>query len=270
MAVVTFYGNGEIETAQTTSMACIATYLSFEKDYKILLINTKHNDHSLENCFWNQKEKESAKGDLESGITGLIKALASNKTSPEIITNYTKTIFKDRLELLTDDNMPREDYEKQREYMKNIVKIASKYYDLVFVDLEGNIEEMHVDDILKESNLIVANTSQRIKMIDNFLKNRRKCSAITDSNLICLIGKYDRFSKYNIKNLERTRRMPETYGIQYSTLLFEASNEGNLAEYIVKYRNVRETDLQAPVIEGITTVSTRIIEKLKELQMQVV
>ena len=41
MSVVTFYGSGEVETAQTTSMAGIATYLSLEQNYRILLLNTK-------------------------------------------------------------------------------------------------------------------------------------------------------------------------------------------------------------------------------------
>ena len=41
MSVVTFYGSNKIETAQTTSMAGIATHLSIEKNYKTLLLNTK-------------------------------------------------------------------------------------------------------------------------------------------------------------------------------------------------------------------------------------
>ena len=44
MSVVTFWGNGKIETAQTTSMAGIATYLALEKNYRTLLINTKYNE----------------------------------------------------------------------------------------------------------------------------------------------------------------------------------------------------------------------------------
>ena len=43
------------------------------------------------------------------------------KTTPEIITNYTKTVFKDRLEILTDNNIPRDTYEKQK-------GIHEKYY----------------------------------------------------------------------------------------------------------------------------------------------
>ena len=135
MSVVTFYGNNKVETAQTTSMAGIATYLSLEQNYRILLLNTKHNDTSLQECFWEQQGNSRPRNDLETGIGGLVKAIASNKTSPEIITNYTRTVFKERLEVLTDNNIPKEIYEKQKEYMRSIIKMANKYYDLVFVDL---------------------------------------------------------------------------------------------------------------------------------------
>lgn len=56
MSVVTFYGNDKVETAQTTSMAGIATYLSIEQNYKTLLINGKYNDTSLQECFWEQSK----------------------------------------------------------------------------------------------------------------------------------------------------------------------------------------------------------------------
>ena len=171
MSVIAFYGNDKIETAQTASMAGIATYLSIEENYKILLINTKYNDTGLQDCFWAQAGNERPRTDLDTGITGVIKAIASNKTTPEIITNYTKTVFKDRLEILTDNNIPRDTYEKQKEYMKSIIRMANKYYNLVFVDIEGSLEDPYVQEILQESNLIVANTTQRMKALKEFLAN---------------------------------------------------------------------------------------------------
>ena len=162
MSVITFFGNDKVETAQTTSMAAIASYLSIQENYRMLLINANHNDRGLQECFWKSNSNMRVRTDLESGISGLIKAIASNKATPEIITNYTKTVFKDRLEVLTDTDMPREMYEKQREYMRSIIRMANKYYDLVFVDLKGNIQENYIQEILQESNLIVANTTQRI------------------------------------------------------------------------------------------------------------
>lgn len=269
MSVVTFFSNDKVETSQTTSMAAIATYLSIEQNYKILLLNLKYNDTSLQECFWEQSKNIRPRSDLETGISGLIKAISSNKTSPEIITNYTRTIFKDRLEVLTDNNIPKDDYNKQKEYMKSIIKIANKYYDLVFIDAEGSLEEQHVQDIFKESNLIVASTSQRIKIIKDFLVDRKKYDFMTNDNTMVLMGKYDKYSKYNVKNLQRTEKISEIYGIPYNTLFFEACNEGNLADFIINYRNVKQNNIQAPIMESITEVANRILEKLKELQMHV-
>lgn len=269
MSVITFYGNDKIETAQTTSMAGIATHLSIEQNYKMLLINTKYNDTSLQECFWEQSKGMKFRSDLETGIGGLIKAIASNKTSPEIITNYTRTIFKERLEVLTDSNIPKESYEKQKEYMRSIIRMANKYYDLVFVDIEGSMEDDYIQNILEESNLIIANTSQRIKYIEEFIEQRNKYDALKKDNVIYLLGKYDKYSKYNAKNLQRSKKIQDIYGIPYNTLFFEACNEGNLADFIINYRKVRQNSVQAPIIESISEIGQRIVEKLKELQMQV-
>lgn len=269
MSIVTFYGNDKVETAQTTSMAAIATYLSFELNYRVLMINTKYNDTSLQECFWEQSKGIKTRTDLETGISGLIKAISSNKTSPEIITNYTKTIFKERLELLTDGNMPRENYEKQKEYIRSIMKLSSKYYDLVFVDVEGSLEDPYIQGVLQESNLIIANTSQRIKAIEEFLRLRRAYEVISKENIVFLLGKYDKYSKYNAKNLERAERIQDVYGIPYNTLFFEACNEGNLADFIINNRKIKQSSVQAPIMESIKEIAQRIIYKLKELQMQV-
>lgn len=267
MSVVTFFSNDKVETSQTTSMAAIATYLSLEQNYKILLINTKYNDTSLQECFWEQTGNIK-RADLETGIGGLIKAISSNKISPEIITNYTRTIFKGRLEVLTDNNIPKEDYEKQKEYMKNIIRLANKYYDLVFVDAEGILEDSYFQGIFQESNLIIANTSQRIKVIENYLEDREKYNFINNENSLVLIGKYDKYSKYNVKNLQRTKKIRDIYGIPYNTLFFEACNEGMLADFIIGNRKVKPTNMQATIMDAIKEVSNRIVEKLKEIQMQ--
>lgn len=270
MSVITFYGNSEIETSQTTSMAAIATYLSIENNYRILVINTKFNDKNLQDCFWEPSNNRRIRGDLETGINGLIKAISSNKISPEFITNYTRTIFKERLELLTDYNTPKEDYERSKECMKSIIKLSNKFYNLVFVDLKGDIEDEYVQEILGLSNLVVANTSQRIREIERFLQESKKVETLKDRNkIMILIGKYDKYSKYNIKNLQRAEKLEQIYGIPYNTLLFEKSNEGHLTDFIIKYRNVNQGSTQKEVSEAIKNTSLAIIDRLKKLQMQV-
>lgn len=116
MAIISFWNNGKVETNQSMTIAAIATMLAINYDYKILIVNTKNNDMSLEHAFEpkNSINGMFAKGkmDLATGISGVVKAIASNKTSPEIITNYTKIILKN-LELLTEKKTEPEELDRK-------------------------------------------------------------------------------------------------------------------------------------------------------------
>ena len=101
------------------------------------------------------------------------------------------------------------------------------------------------------------------------MQKRKKFEATNGNNIIFLLGKYDKYSKYNIKNLQRLEKIKDIYGIPYNTLLFEACNEGSLADFIINYRNVKPNSIQAPIIEAFAETGQVIIDKLKELQMQV-
>ena len=141
MAIVSFWNNEKSETGKSATIVSIATYLAIQHNYKILILDTKYNDFTYQDCFWKEDKtlslihKGVAKTNIASGITGLTKAILSNKISPEIITNYTRIVFKDRLEILTDVQTEKDDYRIHKEIFKDIAKIANKYYDLVIVDL---------------------------------------------------------------------------------------------------------------------------------------
>ena len=71
MAIITFWNNGKGETGQTTSMAALATQMSLENNYKILIINTKYNNKAIEDCFWNNFETAGKLNFREEGKTDL-------------------------------------------------------------------------------------------------------------------------------------------------------------------------------------------------------
>ena len=112
MSVVTFWSDGREQTGKTLSIAAISTYMAVEHNYRILIISTGYRDDTLNQCFWKEKKAKRNFGlfgpntneILEEGIVGLAKVVKSNKLSPENITNYTKIIFKDRLEVLSGYN----------------------------------------------------------------------------------------------------------------------------------------------------------------------
>lgn len=275
MAIISFWSNGNGETAKTSSIAAITTYLAIQHNYKILILDTKYNDYSYQDCYWQEDKtinlinSANGKTNIASGISGLAKAILSNKTSPEIITNYTRIVFKDRLELLTDTELDKEEYETHKKVFKDIAKIASRYYDLVFIDIDSGLDKYVKNSLLEISDIIVANLSQKIRQINEFMQIKEENMIFSDKAVIPLLGRYDKNSKYNVKNV--ARYMKEKNGvcaIPYNTLFFEACNEGKVADYFIKFRRINPKDKNALFINSVKDTAERIIYTLQELQMR--
>lgn len=251
MPIVTFWSNGEEQTGKTLSIAAVATYLSIEHNKRILIVSTGHNDKTLDNCFWKERKIKRNLGifgpntniAMDEGIVGLTKIINSNKLSPENITNYTKIVFKDRLEILQSFKGERTDYERLKQVYSDIINLANNYYDLVLVDLDRELEQEISETILGNSNLIVANISQRLSSIDRFIELREQMQFLNTNKTLILVGRYDKNSKYTIKNM--TRYMGEknkVSTIPYNTLFFEASEEAKVPDLFLKIRNIDEDD----------------------------
>ena len=239
MLFLTFYGSNKIETAQTTSMAGIATHLSIEKNYKTLLLNTKYNDTSLQECFWDQSINIKLKGDLETGIGGLIKAIASNKTSPEIITNYTRTIFKERLEVIS--GLDAKIYLFASANLLNVDTVEFMKLHNVYMVCLG-LEDITVNYAKnKELDSDISILEDKINVLDNKLKSLEDSSYVVNKdkiNLENIIKELD-FNIDSINNsLEETKASLEgTKHIVDNTL----SNE---EERVINayYQKVKERD----------------------------
>lgn len=279
MAIITFKSNELKETGQTLSLVAIATQMAIEHNYKILIVSTNFKDSTLENCFWElEKFKDSiinnqvcSGGMLDSGVEGLIRALVSSKTNIEIVKNYSKTILKDRLDILLSPTT-----ENYQEYVKvcgnypEIIQLASKYYDLVFVDLSSRMQAKEEQDILYISDLIIFNITQRLKNINDFLELKENNEFYKKKNVMLLLGRYDAHSKYNVKNITRYLREKKLIlAIPYNTLYFESCSEGKVIDYFLKLKNIDENDRNYYFLEEVNRAKESILIKLRDLQMKI-
>lgn len=276
MSVISFWSNGKGETGKSSSIIALATYLGVNHNYKVLVLDTKFNDYFYYDCFWKEDKTikkindNNAKTDIGHGISGLSKAILSNKTSPEIVTNYTKIVFKNRLELLMDTNIEEEEYETNKTIFKDIIRMANKYYDLVLVDVDTSLETRRIDSLLEESDLIVACLPQRLREIDKFILEREENPVLRSKSILPLLGRYDRHSKYNEKNVSRyLKEKKGVCSIPYNTLFFEACNEASVADYFIKFRKLKAKDTNSLFIADVKSTAEKIVTRLQELQMRV-
>lgn len=277
MSVVTFWSDGREQTGKTLSIAAISTYMAVEHNYRILIISTGYRDDTLNQCFWKEKKAKRNFGlfgpntneILEEGIVGLAKVVKSNKLSPENITNYTKIIFKDRLEVLQGFRGETSDYDELEKTYPDIINLANSYYDLVFIDLDNEMNPSIREMILANSDLIVANISQRLTSIDRFMETRENTPILNSKKTLLLIGKYDKFSKYSIKNI--TCYMGEknkVSTIPYNTLFFEACEEAKLPDLIFNLRKIDEEDINGFFLSEVKRTSENIMYRLQDLAIK--
>ena len=185
------------------------------------------------------------------------------------ITNYTKIVFKNRLEVLPGiRGNSYEQYQRIRYVYKDILQTANQYYDLIFVYLNKGLDSGDCRDILEMSDLVIVNVTQRLRLINDYIQLKQKESLFNRKNVLLLLGRYDRYSKYNNKNVARYVGEKEVFTVPYSTLFFESENYGKVADFFLRFRKVDENDRNALFISEIKRVSEKILYKLQEQQMR--
>lgn len=275
MPIITFWSNNKKAIGQTVSTAVAATVAAIEHNYKVLLISADFNDKIIETSFGAQESnKEIVKGivkksqmNLDSGIQGLLKLADSNRVTPEIIHDYTKIVFKNRLEVLYSPVVIGNEGEEKKnmEKMKNIIVNASRYYDYIFVDLKKGIKYSEQEEILNISDVIVLNVDQRIDTIEEVLANKEIQKMYR--KIIWNICKSDKNSKYNSKNLTRKILKRERIcEIDYNTLVSEATQEGGIPELMLRFRTIKEDDNNFIFISKVKALIEQIILKYREMR----
>lgn len=274
MSIVTFWNNGREQTGKTLSIAAISTYMAMQHNYRILVIATGYKDETLKNCFWKEKKVKRNLGmfgpntnsTLEDGISGLARIMKSNKISPESITNYTKIIFKDRLEVLQSFRGELAEYEELKKVYPEIINLANNYYDLVFVDLDNEIEQDISDIILSNSNLVIVNISQRLSSINKFMEIKEEEPVLNSKKTLLLIGRYDKYSKYTIKNITRyMKEKNKVLTIPYNTLFFEACEEAKVPELFFNVKSLENDERNSIFVDEVKRASENIIYRLQDL-----
>ena len=251
MSIITFVNNIKEDTGKSMSLVAIATYMGIEYNNKVLVVSTTDRQDKIKSCFFEDKQVKKIRFgifgenkstlDTESGIEGIAKIIRSNRLTPDMITNYTKVVFKDRLEILLGAEIknkknPEEKVRINEEYI-DLISNANNYYDKVFVDLDENITEDVREQIINMSDLVIVNSSQNYKSLQKLKENKEKSELLNSPKTLILIGRYDKYSKYNSKNITRyLEEKNQVLTVPYNTLYFEALNEAGVPDLFLRFR----------------------------------
>lgn len=278
MPIVSFWNNSSKETGQTLASVAVATTMAIEHNYKILEISTGFKDKTVEKCFWDNSKSKSISSmfggrqpGMNNGVEGLVKILQSNRTGSNIVSNYARVIFRDRLDVLpSPDTNIIDMYNQITPYYAQLAEVANKEYNLVIIDIDKRMNKQDQNEILKKSDLIVVTLKQGLTELDEFLELRQTDPIFRGNNVILLVGKYDKFSKYNLKNISRyLRENNQISAIAYNTLFNEATEEGKVADFLLRFRGIEDkSDRNVVFMQQAKEACDNIIFKIQELQLR--
>lgn len=278
MAIVTFWSDSRKDTAQSSSALAIATHMARVKNMRILLIDANFNDETITRAYWKQqkesrflKELNKGKIDISAGADGLVSAIASNKATPEIIANYTKSVFKNRLDVLQGLRTKSvSEFDKSLVYYKDLLLNASKFYDMVFVDLEKTSNKPTTRALLDISSIIVYTMTPNLFQIEQYSEALRSYAFLQKNNVIPLLGRSDELSIYNPRNV--AKKIGQKGGmafIPYNIRYAESTYEGDISKFLFNMNvGERQDEDTRLFIEGMNDTIDRILYKIQELQIR--
>lgn len=286
MSIITFWNDTREQSGKTLTSVAVAIEMAMERNSRILLISTSFNDSTLKDCFFGNDNVKNMNFfnskvpniSVENGIDGLIKLVSSKKLTPDIITDYTKVIFKERLEILqgvsfAKDTPLEESYEKSKrteEYYIDLIKVANQYYDIVIVDLDKMLKAKIKEEILKISDLNIYVLSQKLGSINRYNELKHGSEGFIKNKCIPVIGKYNSKYKYNSKNIARyLGEKKELQVLPLNLLYMAAAEENNVVDLFLKLRNVKDkTDENYIFMDSVLNLANTIFKKLQDMQMR--
>lgn len=274
MAIVAFWNESEKENGQTLSIIAIANQMAIEHNFRILVIDACFDDSTIEKAFWKNKENKTiqtlnaGKLDISSGAEGLISAVASNKATPEIVTNYTRVVYKNRLDILLGlKTKIKEEHEKSLMLYKDLINAANKYYDLIIVDVQKGLEKPTSKALIEQANLIVYTMPPNLNNIDNFIKLREKNELIGSRKVLPLLAKSDETSSYNVRNTTRYIKEKGVIPcIPYNVRFMESTNEARVSKFFTAQKLSNSKNGET-FFNEVERSAVAIINKLKELNL---
>ncbi len=266
MAQVAFWGPNINQSGSTSIAACVASLLALQQDYSSLLVSTNFMDSTLETSFINI-EKLSARSSIDFtdiGIDALERLIKSGKLAPENIVDYTTPILKGRLDIMFGtQKKEKEVYTKVIQMLPNILKSASSVYDVIFVDIVNGRADEDMMKILESSDLIVININQSINVMNDFFKNVINSDILKNKKFVLVFGRYDRYSKYNLKNVAKFYKYKEPiFAFPYNTQFFDMQNEHKVLEFFIKYLKVKESDRNGFFVNEMQNLTNYIMDNI--------
>ncbi len=266
---ISFWSPVHGQTATTTNLSVIATFMSLTYTYKNLLMRNHFTKSTLEQHFLDM-DYLNAVNLTDTGVDSLYRQMINQSVDSKMVSNYTTMLLRKRLDLLIGTYATNKDiYNKNfLQTYEELLELTGVNYDFTLIDVNAGIENKLSEKMLFNSNLIIINLNQNKHVLDNLFNSNTYNQIINDNEIkiMYVIGMYDKYSKkYNIKNICRAYNIPKNKigVIPYSRKLADYCNDGKVIEFVLNILNSEKNDNSIELVKNINDCITKIFNVLE-------
>jgi len=241
------------QSGTTANTVSLASMFSLDNPTRSLLTHAQLSLSSLEFLF-RKGNKEDRFND--EGMEALERLVKSKLLKADAIPDYTKTIYKNRLDLLSGNHKVHEDPSYSETVLRTILSVANDHYDLLWIDAHSGIHNQATRVLLEEADLVLVNLPQNRFVIERFFSGEDFPEALKDKPYVVLISMYDEEAAYSLRTIKRTHKVKvPLFAIPYSSAYRDAFNQQAVTEYFLRSKEVKKGDSSYTFIHSVRQVN---------------
>ncbi|WP_066298055.1 hypothetical protein [Bacillus sp. FJAT-29937] len=248
------------QSGTTANTVALASMFSLDQPYRSLLTHTQLTFSTLESLY---AKGNRATGFDDAGMDALERLVKSNLLKPEAVSDYTDTIYKNRLDLLFGNQKEQEESQENEDMFRSILHKAKIFYDVLWVDAHSGIYNPTTRTLLKDADLVLVNLPQNRYVIERFFSGEDFPEELKEKNYLALISMYDEKAAYSLRNIRRSNKVKiPMYSIPYATGFRDAANQSMVTEFFGRSVQVKKGDASYPFIRSLRDVNQVILKQL--------
>lgn len=262
MTQVLFWSPVPGQTANSSNLIAVSSIIGLEYALRILVASK---NSAFEHVF--MKRSSLSKQNLlhlyDSGIDALTRLYVSGRLKPETVQDYTQSILKDNLDLLTvTTKAGRAGSLENRDTLQPILHLAKQVYDFTIIDAGHEKQNERNEAFMENSDLVVVNLNQNKTVLDGFFNKRSWPTALKNKPILLNIGRYDSNSKYTAAGIARNYKWKNPiYTVPQCTDFMDACNDRHVLDFFIRHLNINRQHPNYRFIQEVRRLSRAILIK---------
>lgn len=254
---IAFFSNKPGQAGTSSNLLAITTMLSLKYQVQSAILQLQYKEsNNLQVPLIGRNRESIYFSDI--GMDALMRNVNAGIFERENIEDCCVSLLENQVHFIPETRKLNKGlYENDlKDILSPLLHTLNDFHDLVFIDVDAN--NPLCGQLFDEVDMIVANLGQNPMQIEHFMKEYE----FKSKKMMYVIGRYDKNSYYNIKNISKTYHLDykKMACIPYCTEYMDAMSNSEVIKFMYRNENCNREDINYDFIHQTEKAANKIIK----------